>query len=113
MAADDKPTSDWVEWAAQQNNDETQYVLRLYVSGSTPRSLRAIANIKSLCEEHLAGRYELEVIDIYQQPQLASKEQLLAAPTLMKMLPLPLRRLVGDLSDEQRVLVGLNIRPRE
>jgi circadian clock protein KaiB len=113
MSSDENSMYDWVTWAEQHNDDGKQYVLRLYVSGSTPRSLRAIGNIKSFCEEHLAGHYELEVIDIYQQPELASKEQLLAAPTLMKVLPLPLRRLVGDLSDEKRVLVGLNLRPRE
>lgn len=112
MSSDEKSMSDWSAWA-NRHREDTPYVLRLYVSGSTQRSLRAIANIKALCEEHLAGRYELEVIDIYQQPELASQEQLLAAPTLMKVLPLPLRRLVGDLSDEDRVLVGLNLKPRE
>jgi circadian clock protein KaiB len=88
------------------------YVLRLYVAGTTPQSLRAIGNIKKICEEHLAGRYDLEVIDIYQQPSLAEGEQIIAVPTLVKKLPEPLRRLIGDLSDTYRVLVGLDLRPR-
>ena len=87
------------------------YRLRLFVAGSTPQSQRAIANIKLICESHLAGRFELEVIDIYQQPQLTAGEQIVAAPTLIKKLPLPLRRLVGDLSNMERVLVGLDVRP--
>ena len=86
-----------------------RYVLRLYVSGMTPRSLRAIANIKKICEENLSGRYELEVVDIYQQPELAKKEEIVAAPMLIKKLPLPLRKFVGDLSDTERILVGLNL----
>ncbi len=87
-----------------------KYLLRLYVSGLTPRSTTAIARIKAICEENLGGRYELEVIDIYQQPDLARGEQIIATPTLIKKLPGPLRRLVGDLSDKERVLVGLDIR---
>jgi circadian clock protein KaiB len=87
------------------------YVLRLYVAGSTPKSQRAIIHIKAVCEEHLQGRYELEVIDIYQRPEEVAKAQVIAAPTLLKQLPLPLRRLVGDLSDTERVLVGLNLQP--
>ncbi|WP_295389029.1 circadian clock protein KaiB [uncultured Thiodictyon sp.] len=86
------------------------YVLRLYVTGVTPKSTRAIANIKTICEEHLQGRYRLEVIDLYQQPQLAHGEQIIAAPTLIKELPLPLRRIIGDLSSTERVLVGLDLR---
>src|SRR5687768_8377667 len=85
---------------------EERYVLRLYVTGMTPRSTEAFASIKGLCEDLLQGRYELEVIDIYQHPQLAIDEQIIAVPTLVKMLPAPLRRLVGDLSNEQRVLLG-------
>lgn len=88
---------------------DPKYVLRLYVTGMTPRSAEAIARIKEICEEHLAGRYELEVVDIYQQPMLAKGEQILATPTLIKKLPLPLRRLVGDLSNKQRVLMGLDL----
>ena len=85
------------------------YVLKLYVTGSTPRSTRAIQNIRALCEQHLRGRYDLEVIDIYQQPVLASGEQIIAAPTLIKKLPEPLRKIVGDLSDIDRVLMGLDL----
>lgn len=90
--------------------DNTRYVLSLYVTGATPKSTRAINNIKAICEHYLEGRYELEVIDIYQQPERAREENIVAAPTLIKMLPLPLRKLVGDMSDEQRVLAGLGVR---
>lgn len=86
-----------------------QFVLRLYVTGTTARSLRAIQNLRLLCDEYLMDRYELEVVDLYQQPEVAAREQLLAAPTLIKTLPLPLRRLVGDLSDRERVLAGLDL----
>jgi circadian clock protein KaiB len=86
------------------------YILRLYVAGVTPRSTHAIANIKHVCEEHLQGRYELEVVDIYQQPVLAAGEQIIAAPTLIKELPLPLRRLIGDMSNEERILLGLDLK---
>jgi circadian clock protein KaiB len=89
---------------------EVRYVLRLYVTGMTPRSTEAFAAIKALCEEHLAGRYDLEVIDIYQHPQLAKDEQIIAAPTLVKKLPEPLRKLIGNLADEERVLLGLDLR---
>jgi circadian clock protein KaiB len=78
----------------------------------TERSTRAVENIKSICEEHLEGRYDLEVIDIYKHPQLAADEQIIAAPTLVKELPEPLRRFIGDLSNEERVLLGLDLRPR-
>ena len=90
-----------------------KYVLRLYVTGMTPRSSRAIATIKSICEEHLDGRYDLEVIDIYQHPMLARDEQIVATPTLVKKLPKPLRRFIGDLSDEERVLFGLDLKQKE
>ena len=96
--------------AAASRADE-QYVLRLYVTGMTPRSTEAIASIKAICEEHLEGRYNLEVIDIYQHPQLAKEEQIIAAPTLVKKLPAPLRRLIGNLSVKERVLMGLDLRP--
>jgi circadian clock protein KaiB len=88
------------------------YVLRLYVTGMTPRSARAIANIKEICEEHLKGRYDLQVIEIYQQPVLAEGEQIIAVPTLIKKLPAPLRRIIGDLSDRERVLIGLDLKPK-
>lgn len=90
---------------------EKTYLLRLYVTGSTSRSARSIFNIRKLCEERLLGHYKLEVIDIYQQPEIAREEQIIAAPTLIKKLPLPLRKLVGDLSDHDRVLVGLDLKP--
>jgi circadian clock protein KaiB len=86
------------------------YVLRLYVTGMTPRSQRAIANIKALCEQHLPGRYSLEIVDIYQDPQATRAEQILVAPTLLKKLPLPLRRILGDLSKPDRVLVALGLK---
>ena len=89
-----------------------QYVLRLYVAGMTPRSTRAIANIKQICEEHLQGRYELEVIDIYQQPGPGQGEQIIAAPTLIKKLPLPLRQFIGDMSQTEKILLGLDLRPK-
>jgi circadian clock protein KaiB len=107
-----KPPSstDEFERLLKENAGPEKYVLRLYVTGMTPRSTDAIARIKALCDEHLVGRYELEVIDIYQQPALAKGEQILATPTLIKKLPLPLRRLVGDLSNKDRVLLGLDLR---
>lgn len=95
------------------SSDADQYVLRLYVTGMTPRSSRAISMIKSICEEHLQGRYNLEVIDIYQQPTLARDEQVIATPTLVKKLPKPLRRFIGDLSDKERILFGLDLRRRD
>lgn len=89
--------------------DRQKYSLRLYVTGQTPRSLRSVENLRKLCEMHLKDRYELEVIDIYQQPALAKEMQILAAPTLIKALPLPLRKLVGDFSDKNRVVLGLDL----
>jgi circadian clock protein KaiB len=89
-----------------------RYVLRLYVAGQTPNSVRAILNIKKICEEELKGIYDLETIDLYQQPQLAQGEQIVAVPTLIKELPLPLRRIIGDMSNTERVLVGLDLRKR-
>jgi circadian clock protein KaiB len=96
-----------------QKKGNEKYLLRLYIAGLTPRSQAAIKNIKKICEEHLNGRYELEVIDVYQQPVLAKGEQIIAAPTLIKKLPLPLRRFIGDLSDSERVLIGLDLRPKK
>ncbi|MDP9169212.1 MAG: circadian clock KaiB family protein [Acidobacteriota bacterium] len=89
------------------------YVLRLYVSGSTSKSALAIENIKAICERHLKDRYDLEVIDIYQQPNLARDEQIVAVPTLIKRSPAPLRRLIGDLSNQKKVLFGLDVAVRE
>jgi circadian clock protein KaiB len=88
-----------------------KYLLRLYVTGTTARSVRAIQNVRRICEEHLKGLYELEVVDIYKNLSLAKGDQIIAAPTLIKRLPEPLRRLIGDMSDEQHVLLGLDIRP--
>jgi len=90
-----------------------KYILRLYITGMTSRSARTLENLQTFCEKHLAGRYELQVIDVYQQPDLARTEQIVAVPTLIKKLPLPLRRLIGDMSDEERVLVGLDILPHQ
>lgn len=87
-----------------------KYVLRLYVSGITSRSVLAITNLKKICEEYLDGRYELEVIDLYKKPQLAKDEQIIAAPTLIKKVPLPFRRIIGDMSDKEKVLIGLDLR---
>jgi circadian clock protein KaiB len=95
-----------------QKDGNEKYVLRLYITGITPKSTHAIQNVRKICEENLKGRYELEVIDIYQQPVLAKDEQIIAAPTLIKKLPLPLRRLIGDMSDKERILVGLDLRPK-
>ncbi len=97
---------------AAREADDRHYVLRLYVAGMTPRSQEAVRSVTSICQEHLAGRYDLQVIDIYQQPVLAEGEQIIAAPTLIKQLPLPLRRLIGSMADEQKVLVGLDLRPK-
>ncbi len=86
--------------------------LRLYVAGQTAKSLTAIANLKRVCEEHLAGRYDIEVIDLVKNPQLAAGDQILAIPTLVRRLPAPLKRIIGDLSNTEKVLVGLDIRPQ-
>jgi circadian clock protein KaiB len=90
--------------------NKAQYILRLYVTGMTARSTRALANIKEICNEYLQGRYELQVIDLYQQPMLSKGEQIIAVPTLIRRLPLPLRRIIGDLSDRERVLIGLDLK---
>ena len=88
---------------------EAEYVLQLYITGATPNSMRAVRNIKEICEAHLAGRYELLIIDIYQQPELARQEQIVAAPTLIRVRPLPRRQLVGDLSNRSAVLISLGV----
>ncbi len=87
-----------------------KYVLRLYVTGTTNRSVLAITNLKRICEEYLGGQYELEVIDLYKMPGLAKDDQIIAAPTLIKKLPLPFRRIIGDMSSEEKVLMGLDLR---
>jgi len=86
--------------------------LRLYVAGQTPKSLAAFANLKEICEQHLAGQYHIEIIDLLKEPQLASDDQILAIPTLVRKLPQPLRKIIGDLSNTERVLVGLNLREK-
>jgi circadian clock protein KaiB len=99
--------------AAAKKAREQKYVLRLYVAGITPRSEQAIRMVTSICEEHLAGRYKLEVIDIYQQPTLAKGEQIVAAPTLIKKLPEPLRKFIGSMADKEKMLVGLDLQPKK
>jgi circadian clock protein KaiB len=107
-----KPSETTAEFEAllRQAPNGKNYVLRLFVTGTTPRSTLAIRNIRALCDEHLAGRYELEVVDIYQQPKVASGEQIIAAPTLIRELPKPTKRMVGDLSNTDRVLIALDLR---
>ena len=90
--------------------DRDKYILRLYITGTTSRSVLAISNLKTICEEYLEGKYELEVIDLYKNPLLAKEEQIIAAPTLIKKLPLPFRRIIGDMSNEEKVLMGLDLR---
>jgi circadian clock protein KaiB len=87
------------------------YVLKLYVTGHTPRSMQAIENLRRICEEELGGLYAMDVIDVLERPQLAEDEKILATPTVVKELPLPIRRIIGDLSDTERVLLGLDLRP--
>ncbi|HJQ25831.1 MAG TPA: circadian clock KaiB family protein [Blastocatellia bacterium] len=96
--------------ALPEKTNGTHYVLRLYIAGASPRSMRAIVNARKLCEAHLHGRYELEVIDLLQQPARAASEQIIVTPTLVKKQPLPLRRFIGDLSQTENVLRGLDLR---
>ncbi|MCX5660756.1 MAG: circadian clock KaiB family protein [Planctomycetota bacterium] len=97
--------------ARVSKTDRTIYKLRLYVAGQTPKSVTAVANLKRLCEEHLAGRYTIELVDLLQKPQLAAGDQILAIPTLVRRLPEPIKKIIGDLSNTERVLVGLDLRP--
>src|ERR1700761_4063770 len=101
--------SDASDYVEESGTDH--YTLRLYVAGQTPKSVTALANLKRLCEEHLSGRYRIEVIDLLEQPQLAAGDQILAVPTLVRRLPEPLKRIIGDLSNTDRVLVGLDLQP--
>ena len=101
------------ERSAKTARKADKYVLRLYVAGVCGRSSAAIRSVTALCEEHLKDRYELEIIDIYQQPTLAKGEQIIAAPTLIKQLPQPLRRFIGDMADKERIHVGLDLRPKK
>jgi circadian clock protein KaiB len=95
---------------AMAESGRDKYLLRLYITGTTSRSVLALTNLKRICEEYLEGRYELEVIDLYRMPSLAKDEQIIAAPTLIKKLPLPFRRIIGDMSDVEKVLMGLDLR---
>ena len=104
------PTRPVLPGAKARKAASGKYVLRLYVAGLMPKSTLAISNLKRICEENLQGRYELEVIDLYQQPHLAQGDQIVAVPTLIKKLPVPLRRIIGDMSNTERVLVGLDLR---
>ena len=97
---------------SEADMDAGYYHLRLYVAGQTPKSLAAMTNLRRVCEEHLAGRYDIEVVDLLVNPQLAAGDQILAIPTLVRRLPAPLKRIIGDLSNTEKVLVGLDIRPR-
>ena len=92
-------------------DNEEKWELRLYVAGNTPKSMTALNNLKRYCEEHLKGQYKIEVIDLLVKPQLAEGDQILAIPTLVRKVPVPIRKIIGDLSNEEKVLVGLNIRP--
>jgi circadian clock protein KaiB len=94
------------------HNSNEYFQLRLYVAGQTTKSLQAFANLKKLCEEHLQGRYNIEVIDLLENPQLAEGDQILAIPTLVRKLPEPIKKIIGDLSETERVLIGLDLRPR-
>jgi circadian clock protein KaiB len=96
--------------AKRESNGIPEYDLRLYVAGQTPRSVQAFANLTKICEEHLAGRYRIHVIDLLEHPQLAKGDQILAIPTLVRTLPEPIRKIIGDLSNKDRVLVGLDLR---
>ena len=100
-----------VSYSFPAHRSHQKYVLRLYITGTTPRSMRAIANIKNICENYLKGRYQLEVIDIYENPSLGKGEQIIASPTLIKKLPLPLHRFIGDLSNTERILLRLDLQP--
>lgn len=92
-----------------ENDNSVQYRLRLYITGASPNSVRAVSNIKTICEAYLSGRYELEIIDVYQQPALAKKDQVIALPLLIKFSPAPLKRLIGSMSDTESVLRGLEL----
>jgi circadian clock protein KaiB len=96
-----------------KNGKHRAWRLRLYVAGQTPKSITALANLKRLCEGHLAGRYRIEVVDLVNQPQLARRDEIVVIPTLVRKLPLPIRKIIGDLSNEERVLVWLDVLPRD
>jgi circadian clock protein KaiB len=93
--------------------EKATWALRLYVAGQTPKSVAALGNLKRLCESHLAGRYKIEIIDLLKNPRLAAGDQILAVPTLVRKLPVPIKKIIGDLSNEERVLVGLDVQPAD
>ena len=97
---------------AGRSRRKARYLLRLYVTGTTEKSIRAIQNVRRICEEHLSGRYRIEIIDLLKHPQLARGDQIVAVPTLVRHLPPPMKKIIGDLSNEESVLVGLDLRPR-
>jgi circadian clock protein KaiB len=107
-----KPSQSQASSAAAEIEQHPSWDLKLYVAGQTAKSLAAFENLKKICEEHLAGQYRIEVIDLLEQPQLARGDQIIALPTLVRKLPVPIRKIIGDLSDTERVLVGLDLRPR-
>lgn len=107
MTDDHRTTAD-----AAETNDNDTWLLRLYVAGKTPNCVRAFANLKKVCEENLAGRYDIEVIDLLENPRLAAGDEIVAIPTLVRKLPTPVRKIIGNLSNTERVLVGLQLRPR-
>ena len=109
---DNRSTASGEEEAWKRPESGDQYELRLYVAGQTPRSMEAFSNLKKICEEHLKGRYSIEVIDLLENPRLAKGDQILAVPTLVRQLPKPVRKIIGTLADTERVLVGLDLRPR-
>ena len=111
MQEKDPLTLEQIARRSSREENPENWDLRLYVAGQTPRSVAAFANLKRLCEEHLAGRYKIEVIDLIKHPQLAVGDQIIAIPTLVRKLPQPIRKIVGDLRDRERALVGLQLRP--
>jgi circadian clock protein KaiB len=107
--AKERPGRDGASRAAGSREETKRFVLRLYIAGQTPRSLQALSNLRRICQEHLSGKYKVEVIDLLQKPQLAAGDQILAIPTLVRPLPKPARKIIGDLSNTERVLVGLDV----
>ena len=107
------PTKMTTKTAAKAKPERKAWELRLYVAGQTPKSLQAFANLKRICEQHLAGKYRIEVVDLLEHPRLAKGDQIFAIPTLVRRLPPPLKKIIGDLSNTDRVIVGLDIRPND
>lgn len=108
----EKRTKEWKFKMKPKKSSKTQWELRLYVAGQTDRAVTAFANLKKICEEHMAGKYSIEIIDLLKHPQLARGDQIVAVPTLVRKLPEPVRKIIGDLSNTHRVLVGLDLRER-